>query len=129
MKAYFGSGPRRTVRACCLFFAWWFPFSSLLLVVCHTVYPRGSLMVSHHMTPRNFVLSPLCPGKAPTQCVVKVMFNPGAPSQIPAPGHSLSANCAHGNYTVTCLVGNLHPQLGGGRVLCFWCLKVIQFWH
>lgn len=35
------------------------------------------------------------------------MFNPGAPSQILASAHSLSTNCAHGNYAATCLVGNL----------------------
>lgn len=61
----------------------------------------------HQAVPRNFIPSPPCLGKAPAQGVVKVMFNPGAPSQILASAHSLSTNCAHGNYAATRLVGNL----------------------
>lgn len=70
------------------------------------VYSRVSLMATHHTVPQNFVLSSPCPEKAPF-CLVKVMFNPGAPSQILASVHSLSTNCAHGNYAATRLVGNL----------------------
>lgn len=67
---------------------------------------RESLLVTHQAFPQNFVPLLLCPGKSPTQCVVKVIFNPGAPSQILAPMHSLSTNCAHSNYAATHLVGN-----------------------
>lgn len=70
-------------------------------------YPRRVSPGDHQVMPRNFAPSPPCPGKAPVQCVAKVMFNPGAPSQILASAHSLSTNCAHGNYAATRLVGNL----------------------
>lgn len=112
MKAYFGSDPRRTESK--LFVSSLLGGFSLLpyYSICNIGdvvhrYPGGSLPVTHWAVPRNFVPSPLCPGKAPAQCVVKVMFNPGAPSQILASAHSLSTNCAHGNYAATRLVGNL----------------------
>lgn len=112
MKAYFGSDPRRTESK---LFVSSLPggFASLLYYsTCNTRdvphrYPRGSPLVTHQVVLRNFVPSPPCPAKAPVQCVVKVMFNPEAPSQILASAHSLSTNCAHGNYAATRLVGNL----------------------
>lgn len=72
--------------------------------VSHT---RGSLLVTQETVPWNFVPSPPLPRNGTRAERCKVMFNPGAPSQVLAPTHSLSTNCAHGNYAATRLVGNL----------------------
>lgn len=101
---------------------------SLPLLAACCVPHNTSKGISHGKPPhdpsKSCPVTPLSRKGTHTVCC-KVMFNPGAPSQIPAPVHSLSANCAHGNYAVTCLVGNLSSQLGGSHVLCFWCLEVI----
>lgn len=87
-----------------------FPFLIIVCVIhvmCHAGTQRGVSPGDASDGPSEFCPINPCLGKAPAQCVVKVMFNPGAPSQILASAHSLSTNCAHGNYAATCLVGNL----------------------